>query len=125
MEYFLTDGYAEWLAIAPEERVPVRSGSTANPAEYADAWMSIPVAAGRTEHFSSVYAKDVLSTLLQGSNDLKHWGIVQGQGDLTGAAMVELPIAQAVSDVVGGRAQPQAAAAKAAASLRSLLKSLK
>ena len=31
VEYFLTDGYADWLAIAPEERVPVRSGSAANP----------------------------------------------------------------------------------------------
>ncbi|WP_314193981.1 extracellular solute-binding protein [uncultured Arthrobacter sp.] len=125
VEYFLTDGYVDWLAIAPEEGVPVRSGSTANPAEYADAWMSIPVAAGRTERFGSVYAKDVLSTLLQGSNDLKHWGIVQGHGDLAGAAMAELPIAKAASDVAAGRAQPQAAATKAAASLRSILKSLK
>ncbi|WP_353713021.1 extracellular solute-binding protein [Arthrobacter sp. K5] len=125
VEYFLTDGYADWLAIAPEERVPVRSGSTANPSEYADAWMSTPVAAGRTERFGSVYAKDVLSTLLQGSNDLKHWGIVQGHGDLASAAMAELPIAKAVSDVAAGRAQPQAAATKAAASLRSILKSLK
>ncbi|MFE4837245.1 ABC transporter substrate-binding protein [Arthrobacter sp. NPDC056691] len=125
VEYFLTHGYADWLAVAPEERVPVRSGSTVNPAEYADAWMSIPVAAGRTERFGSVYAKDVLATLLQGANDLEHWGIVQGHGDLAGAAMAELPIAKAVSDVAAGRAQPQAAATKAAASLRSILKSLK
>lgn len=125
VEYFLTDGYAEWLAIAPEERVPVRSGSTANPAEYSDAWMSSPVAAGRTERLGSVYARDVLSTVLQGSNDLKHWGIVQGNGDLAGAVMAELPIARAVSDVAGGRAGPQAAATKAAASLRSILRSIK
>ncbi|MFP3461421.1 extracellular solute-binding protein [Arthrobacter globiformis] len=125
VEYFLTDGYAKWLAIAPEERVPVRSGSTAKPAEYADAWMSTPVAAGRTEQFGSVYGKDVLSTLLDASHDLQHWGIVQGHGDLAGAAAAELPIARAVSDVAAGRAQPQAAATKAAASLRSFLKSLK
>jgi multiple sugar transport system substrate-binding protein len=125
VEYFLTDGNADWLAIAPEERVPVRSGSTANPAEYADAWMSSPVAAGRTERLGSVYDKDVLSTVLQGANDLKHWGMVLGHGDLAGAAMAELPVAKAVSDVAAGQAQPQAAATKAAASLRSILKSLK
>lgn len=125
VEYFLTDGYAEWLAIAPEERVPVRSGSTASPAEYADAWMSSPVAAGRTERLGSVYPRDVLSTLLQGSNDLKHWGIVEGHGDLAAAAAAELPIAKAVSDVAAGRAQPQPAATGAAASLRSVLKSMK
>ena len=125
VEYFLTDGYADWLAIAPEERVPVRSGSAANPAEYAEAWMSLPVATGRTERFGSVYGKDVLSTVLQGSEDLEHWGSVQGHGDLAAAAMSELPIAKAVSDVAAGRAEPQAAAAKAAASLRSILKSMK
>jgi multiple sugar transport system substrate-binding protein len=125
VEYFLTDGYADWLAIAPEERVPVRSGSTAKPAEYADAWMSAPVANGRTEQFGSVYAKDDLSTLLQASHDLQHWGIAQGLGDLAGAALAELPIARAVSDVAAGRAQPEAAITKAAASLRSILKSLK
>lgn len=125
VEYFLTDGYAQWLAIAPEERVPVRSGSAANPAEYAEAWMSIPVATGRTERFGSVYGKDVLSTVLQGSRDLEHWGIVQGHGDLAAAALNELPIANAVSDVVAGRAEPQAAATKAAASLRSILKSIR
>ncbi|HEY3576345.1 MAG TPA: extracellular solute-binding protein [Arthrobacter sp.] len=125
VEYFLTDGYADWLAIAPEERVPVRSGSTAKPAEYADAWMSAPVANGRTEQFGGVYAKDDLSTLLQASHDLQHWGIAQGLGDLAGAALAELPIARAVSDVAAGRAQPEAAVTKAAASLRSILKSLK
>jgi multiple sugar transport system substrate-binding protein len=125
VEYLLTDGYADWLAIAPEERVPVRSGSTAKPAEYANAWMSSPVAKGRTEQLSSVYARDDLSTLLQASHDLKHWGIAQGLGDLPGAALAELPIARAVSDVAAGRAQPEGAAAKAAASLRSILESLK
>ena len=39
--------------------------------------------------------------------------------------MSELPIAKAVSDVAAGRAEPQAAATKAAASLRSILKSMK
>jgi multiple sugar transport system substrate-binding protein len=125
VEYFLSDGYANWLAIAPEERVPVRRGSTAKPTEYADAWMSTPVTAGRSERFNSVYAQDVLSTLLQGSGDLKHWGIVQGHSELAGAAMAELPIAKAVSDVAAGRAEPQAAATRAAAALRSILKSMK
>jgi multiple sugar transport system substrate-binding protein len=125
VEYFLTDGYVGWLGIAPEERIPVRSGSAAEPDEYVDAWSALPVAAGRTERFGNVYAKDVLSALLQGSNDLKHWGIVPGHGDLAGAALAELPIAKAVSDVTAGRAGPQEAASKAAASLRSILTSIK
>lgn len=125
VEYFLTDGYADWLAIAPEERVPVRSGNTASPAQYADAWTATAIASGRSERLGSIYGKDVLSTLLQGSNDLKRWGIVQGQGDLAGAAVAELPVAKAVSDVAAGRAEPRAAAIRAAASLRSILKSIK
>ncbi|WP_236783062.1 ABC transporter substrate-binding protein [Arthrobacter sp. QXT-31] len=125
VEYFLTNGYAEWLAIAPEERIPVRSGSTTSPAEYTEAWKSLPVGAGSADPLGSVYGNDVLSTLLAGPKDLEHWGLVNGRGDLAGAATAELSIAKAVSDVAAGLTGPKAAAVKAATSLRSTLGSLK
>jgi multiple sugar transport system substrate-binding protein len=54
--------------------------------------MSTRVAPGRTERFGSIYRKDVLSAILQGSEDLEHWGIVQCHGGLAAAALNELSL---------------------------------
>lgn len=124
VEYVMSDGYADWLAIAPEERLPVRAGSAGKPAEYSDAWAKMPAGVGKQEPLGKFYSQDVLSVLLRGPEDVGHWGIIQGQGDLAGAALTELPIAKAVSDVTAGRADPKAAAHKAAVSLRSILGSV-
>ena len=124
VEYVMSDGYADWLAIAPEERLPVRAGSAGKPAEYSDAWTKMPAGVGKQEPLGKFYSQDVLAVLLRGPEDVRHWGIIQGQGDLAGAALSELPIAKAVSDVTAGRADPKAAAHKAAVSLRSILGSM-
>lgn len=124
VEYLVSGGYADWLSIAPDERLPVRAGSAANPTEYEDAWKAMPVGIGQKEPLENFYSPDLLSTLLQGANDLKHWGILHGHGDLAGAAMTELPIAKAVGEVTSGGADPRTAAKKAATTLRSILGSL-
>ncbi|RAM38534.1 bicyclomycin resistance protein [Arthrobacter globiformis] len=124
VEYVLSEGYTDWLSVAPEERLPVRAGTAANPSEYADAWRAMPVGVGRRDTLGRFYSAEVLSVLLQGVNDLRHWGILEGQGDLAGAAMADAAIAQAVADVSAGTADPRAAAAKAARSLRITLRTM-
>lgn len=125
VEYFMSDGYADWLSIAPEERLPVRAGTASKPTEYADAWKTMPAGIGTKEPLGKYYGQDVVSVLMQGAKDLKHWGILEGHGDLAGAAMSELPIAKAVSEVALGVTDPKVAANKAAATLRSIMGSLK
>lgn len=124
VEYVMSDGYADWLSIAPEERLPVRAGNEASPTQFADAWRALPAGLGKTEPLGKFYAQDVLGVLLQGIDHVKHWGIIQGRGDLAGAALTELPVAKAVHDVTVGKVDPTTAAKTAAASLRSILGSL-
>lgn len=124
VEYLVSDGYADWLSVAPDERIPVRAGSMANPTEYADGWRAMSVGMSEKEPLGKFYSPDVLSVLMHGVQDLNHWGILQGRGDLAGAAMAELPIAEAVGQVTSGAADPRTAAAKAAATLRSILRTL-
>lgn len=125
VEYFETEGYADWLSIAPEGRLPVRAGTKENPSEYADKWKTMPAGVDKKEPLGNFYSKEVLDILKKGPDDLKRWGITQGQGDLVGAALGELPIAKAVSDVTSGGVDPQTAAKQAAESLRSIKGSLK
>jgi multiple sugar transport system substrate-binding protein len=125
VEYFMTEGYADWLAIAPEGRLPVRAGTADKPTEFADKWKTMPAGVDKKEPLGNFYSEDVLSVLQKGPADLKRWGITQGQGDLVGAALGELPIAKAVSDVTSGGVEPETAAKQAAESLRSIQGSLK
>ena len=125
VEYFMTEGYADWLAIAPEGRLPVRGGTADKPTEYADKWKTMPAGVDKKEPLGNFYSEDVLSVLQKGPADLKRWGITQGQGDLVGAALGELPVAKAVSDVTSGGVEPETAAKQAAEALRSIQGSLK
>lgn len=125
VEYFMTDGYVDWLSIAPEGRLPVRAGTADNPTEYSDKWKTMPAGVDKKEPLGNFYSADVLSVLEQGPDELRRWGITQGQGDLVGAALGELPIAKAVSDVTSGGVDPETAAKQAAESLRSIQGSLK
>ncbi|NJC21032.1 multiple sugar transport system substrate-binding protein [Arthrobacter pigmenti] len=124
VEYMMSDGYVDWLAIAPEGKVPVRAGTAESPTEFADAWQTLPVGVDTKAPLQDFYSDDVLQALQTGVDNLLLWGIPQGQGDLAGAALGELPIAQAVADVANGGADPAAAAEQAAATLQSIQDSL-
>ncbi|WP_459791546.1 ABC transporter substrate-binding protein [Arthrobacter sp. AD-310] len=124
VEYFMSTGYADWLSIAPEGRLPVRAGNADNANEYADKWKAMPAGVDRKEPLGNFYSEDVISVLQQGPDELKRWGITQGQGDLVGAALGELPIAKAVSDVTSGGVDPATAAKQAAEALKSIKDSL-
>lgn len=124
VEYMMSDGYVDWLAIAPEGKVPVRFGTAENPTEFSDAWQTLPAGVDRKEPLENFYSEEVLQALQTGVDDLRLWGIPQGQGDLAGAALGELPIADAVAEVANGGADPEAAAQEAADVLRSIQDSL-
>lgn len=123
VEYMMSDGYEPWLAIAPEGKVPVRGGTAENPTEYADLWSGLDVGVDEHGPLGDFYPDDVLSVLQAGPADLSRWGITQGQGDLVGAALGELPVAAAVSAVTAG-GDPAQAAKEAADKLRSIQESL-
>ncbi|MFC7847674.1 ABC transporter substrate-binding protein [Arthrobacter sp. NPDC057388] len=122
VEYIVGDSYADWLSIAPEERLPVRAGTAARPSEYADAWRTMPTGIARREPLGMFYPPEVLSVLLHGVTNLSQWGILEGQGDVVEAVIAELPVARAVEDVTTGTAEPRSAAEKAARALRDILR---
>lgn len=122
VEYMMTDGYEPWLAIAPEGKVPVRAGTAENPTQYADAWGGLDIGVDTQGPLGDFYSDDVISVLQAGPEDLSRWGITQGQGDLVGASLGELPVAAAVSAVTSGT-DPAQAAQEAADALRTIQES--
>jgi multiple sugar transport system substrate-binding protein len=67
----------------------------------------------------------VLDALATGPEDFTRWGITQGQGDLVGASLGELPVPAAVAAVTSGGTDAQGAARQAADALRVIQDSLR
>ena len=55
VEYMMTDGYEPWIAIAPEGKIPVRAGASADSTEYADAWAGMDVGVDTKAPLSEFY----------------------------------------------------------------------
>jgi multiple sugar transport system substrate-binding protein len=102
VEYMMTDGYEPWIAIAPEGKIPVRSGPDAGSTEYADAWAGMDVGVDTKAPLSQFYGPEVIDALTSGTDTLSRWAIPQGQGDLLGAIQGEQPVANAVNEVANG-----------------------
>jgi multiple sugar transport system substrate-binding protein len=124
VEYMLSDGYTDWLAIAPEGKFPVRLGTKENPTQYVDAWKDLKVGVDTKAPLSDFYPQEVIDVLSSGADKFSRWGITQGQGDLIGASLGELPVPQAVGKLTGGATDAQGAATQAAEALRAIKKSL-
>jgi multiple sugar transport system substrate-binding protein len=124
IEYMLSDGYVDWLAIAPEGKYPVRKGTADNPSEYTDAWKGLKIGVDTKAPVSDFYGQDVLDILTSGADKFSRWGITQGQGDLIGASLAELPVPKAIGELTGGGKDAAGAAKQAADELRTIKKSL-
>ena len=124
IEYMLSDGYTDWIAIAPEGKFPVRSGPADKPTAYVDAWKDQQVGVDKKAPLSEFYPQEVIDILSSGADKFSRWGITQGQGDLIGASLGELPVPKAVGALTGGQKDAAGAAKQAADELRTIKKSL-
>ena len=102
VQYMMSDGYQPWIAIAPEGKIPVRAGASADSTEYADAWAGMDVGVDTKAPLSEFYGPEVIEALTNGTDTLSRWAIPQGQGDLLGAIQGEQPVANAVNEVSNG-----------------------
>jgi multiple sugar transport system substrate-binding protein len=125
VRFMMSDGYVDWLAFAPEGKFPARSGSTPGGTEYVDRWKTLPVGVDTEGPLTQFYPPEVLNVLATGPEAFTRWGITQGQGDLIGASLGELPVPAAVAAVTGGAVDAQGAAAQAEVALKSIQESLR
>jgi multiple sugar transport system substrate-binding protein len=120
----LSDGYLDSLAIAPEGKFPARPGSTPGGTDFVDKWEDLPVGVDTEGPLSQFYGQPVLDALQSGPENFTRWGITQGQGDLIGASLGELPVATAVAATTSGGVDAAGAAKQAADALQTIKDSL-
>lgn len=79
VNYALSDGYGQTLAIAPEGKFPVRQGTAGNPNEYADLWSTLPVGVDRKAPLADLYPQEMIDEIVAGLNVGQRWGVSEGQ----------------------------------------------
>lgn len=125
VEYMMGDGYRDWFGMAPEGKIPVRTGTPGDPEGHLRAWRSSEIGVDRREPMDEVYPPALLDRLVEGVTRMSRWGIGRGQGTLVGAMGGELPVPKAVSAMAGGQLTPQEAAGEADEEVSALRASLR
>ncbi len=112
--WMMSDSYVDWLAIAPEGKVPVRMGTADSPTEYADAWQTLEAGVDTKAVLSSIYPEEVLQAVAEAPDGFDRWGLPQGQGQLSGAVSGQLIVPKIISDMLNSGLSAEDAAARAA-----------
>jgi multiple sugar transport system substrate-binding protein len=127
VEFMMSDGYVDWLALAPEGKFPVRAGTREQPSKFIEAWNHLQTGVDRREPLSEIYPRNVLEALRTSTATMSRWGFPQGegQGRLAGAQLAELPIPMALAAAIAGRLNAAAAAEQAQADVEKIARSVR
>jgi multiple sugar transport system substrate-binding protein len=124
VQFLMNDGYLDWLGLAPEGKVPVRTGTSDQPTKFTDAWTHLETGVENREPLSQLYPPGVLKVLATSTDTMNRWGFPQGQGRLVGAQLATLPIPKALAAALDGTLSSTAAAEQAQADLETIQQSI-
>ena len=96
-----------------------------NPTEYVDAWKDLEVGVDTKAPLSDFYPQEVIDILTSGADNFSRWGITQGQGDLIGASLGELPVPKAIGALTAAASMPRARPSRPPTNSRTIKKSLR
>ncbi|GAB2484561.1 extracellular solute-binding protein [Promicromonospora xylanilytica] len=86
IEYVMSEGYTDTLAVATEGRLPLRTGTPESPTEYLDAWGDLGFGPKVESSVAEVYGDDLVTAMGDGMAAVSRWG--QGTPDATLAGLV-------------------------------------
>ena len=112
VQFAVSEGYMDTLAIAPEGKFPSRNGTSSNPSEYIDGWSKLDVGVDRRAPLSDLYPTDVISNIVAGLDVAQRWGVAEGQLGLASKIINSQAINRITREYLDGDIDAKAAVAK-------------
>ncbi|GGO67630.1 bicyclomycin resistance protein [Microbacterium nanhaiense] len=100
VSWLMSDSYTDWISVAPEGKIPVRTGAEPGSTEYVDGWADLETGVDTREKLSALYSPEVLDTVVGATNDIVRWGMTEGQGGLAGAMTTQRVLPTLFSDLI-------------------------
>jgi multiple sugar transport system substrate-binding protein len=123
VKFMMSDGYEDWLKIAPEGRVPVRNGTADAPTKYADAWKTFPIGVDKKAKMSDLYGTAILDAVAKSPESFSRWG-GDGNGKLAAVVAGQFVVPKAVAKMINSGASASDVAKEANAQAASIKKDL-
>lgn len=120
VEFAVSEGYLDTLAIAPEGKFPIRNGTADNPTAYIDGWSKLDVGVDRRAPLSELYPADVIANIVSGLDVGQRWGVSEGQLGLASKIINSQAINRVTREFIDGTITATDAVAKMNAELSEL-----
>jgi multiple sugar transport system substrate-binding protein len=114
VKYMMSDGYLGWLGMAPEGKVPVRSGTATEPTKFSDGWKTLKTGVDTKASLSSIYDAATMKAIEDAPAQINRWAIPEGQGSLLGTVNTQLVLPKVIAALGAGSLDPASAAKQAA-----------
>jgi multiple sugar transport system substrate-binding protein len=106
VDYWFNEGYATWLNINPERKVPMRLGTSEEPEQFIGAWGDIPVRPGAPS-LTELYGLDMVEQLSNYIAPSSRWFFRDGQNEPENRLLVttlyeELTLAPLLQEMLSG-----------------------
>lgn len=102
IEYMMSTGYEQWLSMAPEGKVPMRTGTADEPGRSTTAWAAMPIGVDRHAALGDLYGPEVVDELAHLGDHVDRWALPEGQGAILGSFTAQLPLSRAISEMASG-----------------------
>ena len=100
-KYWFEEGYAAWLAVESERKVPMRLGTAENPRQFIDVWGTTAVTSnGRS--LQDIFGEATVAQLREGIANTNRWGFQQRQGQLVTQLFEELTFPIVLQEMLSG-----------------------
>ncbi len=120
VRYLLTDGYLDWLSMAPQGKFPVRAGTQDDPERFTAGWAGLEIGVDRFAPLSDFYDQEVIDQIVGGLETGSRWGFAQDEGALLGSVYATQVINDLLRSFIDGERTAQETAREMQARVEGL-----
>ncbi len=100
-EFWLEQGYEQWLSVEPERKVPMLWGTADEPRRYIEVWGTTPLPDADAS-LTDLFGTETVAQLRDGIASAPRWGIRQGNGPLMTKLYEDLTMSIVLQEMLSG-----------------------